>query len=82
MVTQERLRDELRSTGTGQVHTTQDAYRRAVDEAMFKLGEERYAALVDLLANDVDPAGGRIGARSRLSSMAVGPRSDPLRPRT
>lgn len=49
VVTQERLRDELRSTGTGQVHTTQDAYRRAVDEAMFKLGEERYAALVDLL---------------------------------
>lgn len=49
VVTQERLRDELRLTGTGQVHTTQDAYRRAVDEAMFKLGEERYAALVDLL---------------------------------
>lgn len=49
VVSQERLREELASTGTGQVHTTQDAYRRAVDEAMFRLGEERYAALVDLL---------------------------------
>ena len=49
VVSQERLRDELRSTGTGQVHTTQDAYRRTVDEALFRLGEQRYAALVDLL---------------------------------
>lgn len=45
----ERLRDELTATGSGQVYTTQEAYRRAVDEAMFRLGEERYAALIDLL---------------------------------
>ena len=49
VMSQERLRDELRSTGTGRVYITQDAYRRAVDEAMFRLGEERYAALIDLL---------------------------------
>lgn len=47
--TQERLRDELAATGSGQVYTTQEAYRRAVDEALFRLGEERYAALIDLL---------------------------------
>ena len=49
VVSQERLRDELTSTGSGQVYSTQEAYRRAVDEAMFRLGEERYAALIDLL---------------------------------
>lgn len=43
----ERLRDDL--VGTGQVYSTQSAYRRAVDEALFRLGEERYAALIDLL---------------------------------
>lgn len=48
-LSQERLRDELTTTGGGQVHTTQESYRRAVDEAMFRLGEERYAALIDLL---------------------------------
>lgn len=42
-----RLREALGSDG--QLHTTQAAYRRAVDEALFRLGEERYAALVDLL---------------------------------
>ena len=49
VLTQERLRDEFAAAGAGQVFTTQDAYRRAVDEALFKLGEERYAALIDLL---------------------------------
>ncbi|OMH23081.1 TIGR02680 family protein [Tersicoccus phoenicis] len=49
VLSQERLRDELRATGSGQVHGTQEAYRRAVDEAMFRLGEERYGALIDLL---------------------------------
>ncbi|ATG51357.1 TIGR02680 family protein [Brachybacterium vulturis] len=49
VLTQERLRDELASTSAGQVHTTQAAYRRAVDEALFRLGEERYGALIDLL---------------------------------
>lgn len=49
VLSQERLRDELASTGSGQVYTRQESYRRAVDEALFQLGEERYAALVDLL---------------------------------
>ncbi|NJC23831.1 uncharacterized protein (TIGR02680 family) [Arthrobacter pigmenti] len=49
VLSQERLREELTSTGSGQVYPTQEAYRRAVDEAMFRLGEERYTALIDLL---------------------------------
>ncbi|MHB1065331.1 MAG: TIGR02680 family protein, partial [Georgenia sp.] len=49
VLSQERLRDELTSTGSGHIHTTQEAYRRAVDETLFRLGEERYAALIDLL---------------------------------
>ncbi|HET6624815.1 MAG TPA: TIGR02680 family protein [Nocardioidaceae bacterium] len=45
-LTQERLRDEL---GSERVFTSKEAYRRTVDEALFRLGEERYAALIDLL---------------------------------
>ena len=47
VLTDARLRDEL--AGDGQVHATQEAYRRVIDDAMFRLGEERYAALIDLL---------------------------------
>lgn len=47
VLTDARLRDTIGTSG--QVHSTQEAYRRAIDEAMFRLGEERYAALVDLL---------------------------------
>src|SRR3954468_4478249 len=47
VLTDARLRDAIGARG--QVHTTQEAYRRAIDEALFRLGEERYAALVDLL---------------------------------
>ncbi|MFE2540883.1 TIGR02680 family protein [Actinacidiphila glaucinigra] len=36
-------------TGHGMVYDQAGAYRRAVDEALFGLGEQRYAALVDLL---------------------------------
>ncbi|MCY0929642.1 TIGR02680 family protein [Streptomyces sp. H27-H1] len=35
--------------GHGMVHDQAKTYRRAVDEALFGLGEQRYAALVDLL---------------------------------
>ncbi|MGW6614518.1 TIGR02680 family protein [Streptomyces erythrochromogenes] len=35
--------------GRGLVYDQAKAYRRAVDEALFGLGEQRYAALVDLL---------------------------------
>lgn len=44
-------RDRLEEAiGTrGQVFTTAQAYRRGVDERVFRLGSERYAALVDTL---------------------------------
>ncbi|TAN49088.1 MAG: TIGR02680 family protein [Methylococcaceae bacterium] len=35
--------------GCGQVFATADAYRRAVDERLFRLGQARYAALMDTL---------------------------------
>jgi len=43
----ERLADAL--AGRGVVHEKARDYRRAVDEALFGLGEQRYGALVDLL---------------------------------
>ncbi|GAB7004677.1 TIGR02680 family protein [Nocardioides sp. AN3] len=43
----DRLREAIGTSGA--VHATQEAYRRAVDEALFGLGEARYAALIDLL---------------------------------
>ncbi|MPZ82193.1 MAG: TIGR02680 family protein [Actinophytocola sp.] len=43
----DRLADALGTDGT--VFETARAYRRAVDEALFGLGEQRYGALVDLL---------------------------------
>jgi len=47
VLSQERLRDTL--ADSGHVYPTQESYRRAVDEALFRLGEERYGALIDLL---------------------------------
>ncbi|GEL18439.1 TIGR02680 family protein [Pseudonocardia asaccharolytica] len=46
-LSRERLADAL--AGRGAVHDQQRDYRRAVDEALFRLGEQRYGALVDLL---------------------------------
>ena len=43
----DRLAEAL--DGRGLVHDSARSYRRAVDEALFGLGEQRYAALVDLL---------------------------------
>ncbi len=43
----ERLRDALE--GRGQVFDTAAAYRRAVDERLFRLGTKRYDALMDTL---------------------------------
>ncbi|MFE9426185.1 TIGR02680 family protein [Kitasatospora sp. NPDC006697] len=45
--TRERLRDALQDHGL--VHDTATEYRRAVDEQLFGLGQERYEALVGLL---------------------------------
>ncbi|MGF0175770.1 TIGR02680 family protein [Streptomyces sp. Marseille-Q5077] len=46
-LSRDRLAEAL--AGHGMVYDTATAYRRAVDEALFGLGERRYAALVDLL---------------------------------
>jgi uncharacterized protein (TIGR02680 family) len=46
-LTRERLEEALATEGA--VHRTATAYRRAVDETLFGLGELRYGALVDLL---------------------------------
>ncbi|MFD4430830.1 TIGR02680 family protein [Nocardia sp. NPDC058497] len=46
-VSRDRLGEQL--TGLGERYDTATAYRRAVDESLFGLGELRYAALVDLL---------------------------------
>ena len=47
VLTRERLKDALQSHG--QVFDTALAYRRAVDERLFRLGPARYAALMDTL---------------------------------
>ncbi|MFI5037949.1 MAG: TIGR02680 family protein, partial [Solirubrobacterales bacterium] len=46
-LTRERLEEALGAHGV--VHRTARAYRRAVDEALFGLGEQRYDGLIDLL---------------------------------
>lgn len=47
VLTRERLQEAL--AGHGQVFPTAEAYRRAVDERLFRLGPARYAALMDTL---------------------------------
>src|SRR5450755_2164493 len=46
-LTREKLRDEI--DGHGLVYDRASDYRRAVDEALFGLGEHRYEALINLL---------------------------------
>lgn len=48
VLTRDRLRDALAPRG-GQVFDTASAYRRAVDERLFRLGAARYGALMDTL---------------------------------
>ncbi|MEQ5838720.1 TIGR02680 family protein [Paraburkholderia acidicola] len=47
VLTKERLREQL--SGRGHVFDTADAYRRAVDERLYQLGQRRYDALIDTL---------------------------------
>lgn len=47
VLNKERLREALQ--GHGQIYPTATAYRRAVDERLFKLGTARYDALIDTL---------------------------------
>jgi uncharacterized protein (TIGR02680 family) len=46
-MTRDRLEDAIGTHGA--VHRIARTYRRAVDEALFALGEQRYGALIDLL---------------------------------
>lgn len=48
-LSQEGLKQQLGTSG--QLFTTGESYRKAVDAALFHLGPDRYAALVDLLIN-------------------------------
>ncbi len=52
-LTVDRLGEELGTRGT--VHRRKRDYRRAVDERLFGLGEQRYGALVDLLVKIRQP---------------------------
>lgn len=76
VLTQERLRDELAASQSGQVFTTQISYRRAVDEELFRLGPQRYTALIDLLVQLRQPQLSK-NPDSRMLSAAL---SEALRP--
>lgn len=62
---QEALKQALGTSG--QLFTTADAYRKAVDHALFQLGSERYGALVDLLIKLRQPQLSRQLDEARLS---------------
>ncbi|RIQ19481.1 TIGR02680 family protein [Jiangella rhizosphaerae] len=65
-VTRERLRDAVE--GRGLVYDRASDYRRAVDEALFGLGERRYEALVNLLIQLRQPQLSKKPDEKRLSS--------------
>ncbi len=63
-------RDRLETAigGHGTVFESAQAYRRAVDERLFRLGEARYAALIDTLIQLRQPQLSRQPDEKRLSS--------------
>src|SRR6266542_2115519 len=65
-LTRERLAEAIGDRG--EVFTTAAAYRRAVDQALFNLGEHRYGALVDLLVQLRQPQLSRHLDERRLSA--------------
>ncbi|WP_053207133.1 TIGR02680 family protein [Jiangella muralis] len=65
-VTRERLRDAVE--GHGLVYDRASDYRRAVDEALFGLGERRYEALVNLLIQLRQPQLSKKPDEKRLSA--------------
>ncbi|MDR2154373.1 MAG: TIGR02680 family protein [Burkholderiaceae bacterium] len=67
VLTRERLRDALQAHA-GRVFDTATAYRRAVDERLFHLGEARYAALMDTLIQLRQPQLSKKPDESSLSS--------------
>ena len=64
--TRERLREALQDRG--QVFDTSTAYRRAVDERLFRLGQARYGALMDTLIQLRQPQLSKKPDEARLSS--------------
>ncbi|SDU48499.1 TIGR02680 family protein [Jiangella alkaliphila] len=65
-LTRERLRDAVE--GRGMVYDRASDYRRAVDEALFGLGERRYEALVNLLIQLRQPQLSKKPDEKRLST--------------
>ncbi len=65
-LSRDRLGEELGDRGM--VYDRARDYRRAVDEALFGLGEQRYAALVDLLINLRAPQLSKRPSEKALSS--------------
>ncbi|MBO0807428.1 MAG: TIGR02680 family protein, partial [Actinobacteria bacterium] len=76
-LTREKLREEIGSHGL--VYDRAADYRRAVDEALFGLGEHRYAALINLLIQLRQP---QLSKRpdERLLSRALTEALPPLSP--
>jgi uncharacterized protein (TIGR02680 family) len=74
VLTRERLREALQ--GRGQVYETSRGYRRAVDERLFRLGRQRYDALMDTLIQLRQPQLSKKpdeGALSNALSQALPP---------
>lgn len=65
-LSRERLTEAL--TGRGVVHDRARDHRRAVDEALFSLGEQRYGALVDLLVQLRQPQLSKKPSETALSA--------------
>ncbi len=76
-LTRERLAEAIGDRG--EILTSASAYRNAVDAALFKLGEHRYDALVDLLIQLRQPQLSRQLDERRLSS-ALGEALAPVAP--
>ena len=67
VLTRDRLEEAL-AGGRGEVLRTADRYRRAVDERLFHLGQERYDALMDLLVQLRQPQLSKRPDEARLSA--------------
>jgi uncharacterized protein (TIGR02680 family) len=76
-LTRERLAEAIGDCG--ELFTSAAAYRRAVDAALFKLGDHRYDALVDLLVQLRQPQLSRQLDERRLSA-ALGEALPPVAP--
>ncbi len=66
----ERLEDAIGAHGA--VYGTASAYRRAVDETLFGLGEQRYGALIDLLIKIRAPQLSKRPSERALSDALTG----------